>query len=202
MHSHRVLLLDGSRSSRVTSSSSRRECSALFMFAKLAMATLIVTSIASGSLKNALDMAISAHKASFPKNAASANFVAVSNTERESQHLELKTALPVRARQFSKDRETGPTVSKRRWSLNHPTMVSESAQMTRLPSLAASKLQHQQSLFYSPFFGAWNNSIMICAVMKRENITDVIEWLDYHRCAATSVVCRFYLYCSEQTAVC
>ena len=198
MHSHRVLLLDGSRSSRVTSSSSRRECSALFMFAKLAMALLIVTLIASGSLKNALDMAISAHKASFPKNAASANFVA----QRESQDQELKTALPVRARQFSKDRETGPTVLKRRWSSNYRTMVSESAHMTRLPSLAASRLQHQQSLFYSPFFGAWNNSIMICAVMKRENITDVIEWLDYHRCAATSVVCHCTCIVLSRHAMC
>lgn len=33
----------------------------------------------------------------------------------------------------------------------------------------------------SPDSDAWNNSIAICACMLKENVTDVREWLQYHR---------------------
>jgi hypothetical protein len=37
---------------------------------------------------------------------------------------------------------------------------------------------------HSPNSENWTNSIAICAVMKDENLTDVAEWLTYHRCGA------------------
>jgi hypothetical protein len=35
----------------------------------------------------------------------------------------------------------------------------------------------------APWHPKWNNSIAICAVMRQENITDVVEWLSYYKCA-------------------
>jgi hypothetical protein len=35
----------------------------------------------------------------------------------------------------------------------------------------------------SPFSDSWNDSVAICACMLKENVTDVREWLLYHRCA-------------------
>ena len=33
-----------------------------------------------------------------------------------------------------------------------------------------------------PDSDTWDNSVAICACMLKENITDVREWLQYHRC--------------------
>ena len=37
---------------------------------------------------------------------------------------------------------------------------------------------------HAPTSSHWSNSVAICAVMKDENTTDIIEWLTYHQCAA------------------
>jgi hypothetical protein len=34
---------------------------------------------------------------------------------------------------------------------------------------------------HTPWHKKWNNSIAICAIMRHENITDVVEWLSYHQ---------------------
>ena len=34
----------------------------------------------------------------------------------------------------------------------------------------------------APWSPQWVNSVAICTTMRGENITDVREWLDYHRC--------------------
>lgn len=36
---------------------------------------------------------------------------------------------------------------------------------------------------HSPDGGHWTNSVAVCAIMKDENITDVVEWLAYYKCA-------------------
>lgn len=33
----------------------------------------------------------------------------------------------------------------------------------------------------NPFSSAWDNTLVICAVMKLEHVDDVREWLQYHR---------------------
>jgi hypothetical protein len=33
-----------------------------------------------------------------------------------------------------------------------------------------------------PWHHSWNNSIAVCAIMRQENITDVVEWLSYYKC--------------------
>jgi hypothetical protein len=35
---------------------------------------------------------------------------------------------------------------------------------------------------HSPNSVHWTNSIALCAVMKDENITDIVEWLLYYQC--------------------
>jgi hypothetical protein len=35
----------------------------------------------------------------------------------------------------------------------------------------------------APWHPMWNNSIAICALMRQENITDVVEWLSYYKYA-------------------
>lgn len=35
----------------------------------------------------------------------------------------------------------------------------------------------------SPFSLDWDNTIAICAIMRQENLEDLREWLQYHRCA-------------------
>lgn len=40
---------------------------------------------------------------------------------------------------------------------------------------------------HAPNSEHWSNSIAICAIMKDENITDVAEWVSYHKCAPASV---------------
>jgi hypothetical protein len=37
---------------------------------------------------------------------------------------------------------------------------------------------------HSPTSSQWTNSIAFCTIMKDENITDIREWLTYHRCAS------------------
>jgi hypothetical protein len=34
---------------------------------------------------------------------------------------------------------------------------------------------------FAPWHPSWKNSIAICAVMRQENITDVVEWLSYYK---------------------
>ena len=36
----------------------------------------------------------------------------------------------------------------------------------------------------SPFSQEWDNSIAICAIMRRERVEDIREWLQYHRCGS------------------
>ena len=36
----------------------------------------------------------------------------------------------------------------------------------------------------APWAEAWANSLAICATMRNENVTDVVEWLQYHKCAS------------------
>lgn len=36
---------------------------------------------------------------------------------------------------------------------------------------------------HAPTSPAWTNSVAICASMKDEHLEDVVEWLEYHRCA-------------------
>ena len=36
---------------------------------------------------------------------------------------------------------------------------------------------------HSPGSNEWSNSVAICAIMKDENIDDLVEWLAYYRCA-------------------
>ena len=55
--------------------------------------------------------------------------------------------------------------------------------ISHLPSLQDTRVTSQLNLSHSPWAKGWNNSIMICSVMKNENITDVREWLQYYRCA-------------------
>ena len=35
---------------------------------------------------------------------------------------------------------------------------------------------------FAPWNENWSNSVAICATMRQENVTDVAEWLAYHRC--------------------
>jgi hypothetical protein len=58
----------------------------------------------------------------------------------------------------------------------------------------------------APWHPSWNNSIAICAVMRQENITDVVEWLLYYKCVhhqmSRASFCRprsRYLSIQEQT---
>ena len=40
----------------------------------------------------------------------------------------------------------------------------------------------EQDIFHSPWSASWTNSITLCTAMSSsENITDVIEWLAYHK---------------------
>lgn len=48
--------------------------------------------------------------------------------------------------------------------------------LTGLPSLTKT---------HSPSAEYWSNSIAVCAIMKDENITDVAEWVAYHKYAAS-----------------
>lgn len=34
----------------------------------------------------------------------------------------------------------------------------------------------------------WDNSMAVCAIMKNENVSDVLEWLQYHKCVHTSTL--------------
>lgn len=40
----------------------------------------------------------------------------------------------------------------------------------------------------SPKSQGWDNSIAVCAIMKQEQVSDVREWLMYHKCAPSQ--CR------------
>jgi hypothetical protein len=40
---------------------------------------------------------------------------------------------------------------------------------------------------HAPWMPMWTNSVAICSTMKDENITDIIEWLHYYRCAPTTI---------------
>ena len=35
----------------------------------------------------------------------------------------------------------------------------------------------------APWNKNWRNSVAICATMRQENVTDVVEWLTYYQCA-------------------
>ena len=49
----------------------------------------------------------------------------------------------------------------------------------------------QLPLERGPDSDTWDNSVAICACMLKENITDVREWLQYHRCDPS--VCYTFL---------
>jgi hypothetical protein len=40
---------------------------------------------------------------------------------------------------------------------------------------------------HAPTSSTWSNSLSICAAMKDENLDDVIEWLQYHRCGLRGI---------------
>jgi hypothetical protein len=41
---------------------------------------------------------------------------------------------------------------------------------------------------HSPDSLRWVNSMAICAIMKEENVEDVLEWLRYYKCASKPLV--------------
>ena len=36
---------------------------------------------------------------------------------------------------------------------------------------------------FGPWNDEWTNSVALCTIMRDENVTDVIEWIQYYRCA-------------------
>lgn len=55
-----------------------------------------------------------------------------------------------------------------------------------MPSLVH---QEEQTLPAAPWEPRWTNSIAFCVSVKNENVTDIREWLRYHRCARhTSII--------------
>jgi hypothetical protein len=55
---------------------------------------------------------------------------------------------------------------------------------------------------FSPDSDNWSNSIAICAVMKDENITDVMEWIAYHQCVTTVSAFPVACKCDAHITVC
>lgn len=57
--------------------------------------------------------------------------------------------------------------------------------------LARSKPKNAPSAngFPHPETDEWPNTVALCALMKTENAEDVVEWLDYHRCALILRLC-------------
>lgn len=41
---------------------------------------------------------------------------------------------------------------------------------------------------HAPWNKKWRNSIAICATMRQENVTDVVEWLTYYRCVPSQLI--------------
>lgn len=39
-----------------------------------------------------------------------------------------------------------------------------------------------------PYEANWPNTVAVCAIMKEENAKDVQEFLEYHRCAFSTMV--------------
>ena len=54
-------------------------------------------------------------------------------------------------------------------------------------------------LSFGPWNIKWENSIAICAVLRDENVTDVREWLQYHRCG---YVFLLFAFTSQETGNC
>ena len=52
---------------------------------------------------------------------------------------------------------------------------------------------------FGPWNKKWENSIAICAVMRDENVTDVREWLQYHRCGNVFLL---FAFTSQETGKC
>lgn len=48
------------------------------------------------------------------------------------------------------------------------------------------QLEEELALPAAPWEPRWTNSIAFCLAVKNENVTDLREWLRYHRCAKAS----------------
>jgi hypothetical protein len=73
-----------------------------------------------------------------------------------------------------------------------PFTPTEPAELTSAVSSEASSESNQGKVVssqqssasgeeHAPWHANWRNSVAICAIMRQENITDVVEWLSYYR---------------------
>jgi hypothetical protein len=63
-----------------------------------------------------------------------------------------------------------------------PTLANQEGKSVAKPIQGTSKKPDEER---SPWHANWDNSIAICAIMRQENITDVVEWLSYYQCVPT-----------------
>jgi hypothetical protein len=42
----------------------------------------------------------------------------------------------------------------------------------------------------APWQPMWNNTLALCATMRQENATDVVEWLSYYKCVPSTCRCQ------------
>jgi hypothetical protein len=78
---------------------------------------------------------------------------------------------------------------KGRWRPQQVSMrvTSEPTGHNRFPNPDVSvktRISKQRSEHRAPWHESWDNSIAICAVMRNENITDVVEWVSYYKCVS------------------
>jgi hypothetical protein len=75
------------------------------------------------------------------------------------------------------DEESSAPVAEEPASSTLNRMVPPSHELSKcLPSDSSGQPQD-----HAPWHENWNNSIAICAIMRQENITDVVEWLSYYK---------------------
>jgi hypothetical protein len=64
------------------------------------------------------------------------------------------------------------------------TQTAKSSDATQAPDKATDESTCPSSELgedHAPWHKNWKNSIALCAVMRHENITDVVEWLSYYK---------------------
>lgn len=68
-----------------------------------------------------------------------------------------------------------------------PNLESRSGLLEHMPKMPSRHLLSTSNdstpiqMDRAPWEANWNNSIALCAIMQRENITDIVEWLSYYK---------------------